>query len=152
MDESIRSLTSLAPFDYVDVVSVEAPGAREHSPEEWARATVEGANQLGRDLAWRLALRFRLEPEPSPEHVGGWRIVQRSDTFIVLETSSRLMTAQIGFSVDPDEVFFATFIRYDQPVAGRLWSVLAVVHRAVAPGFLASGAQRVRQHSAAVGR
>ena len=75
--QKIRSLSSLDP-DYVDCVAV-ARSVTDRSPEEWARATVEGVSPWGRFIAWRVLCGLRLESGSSPEFIAGWKIADRGD-------------------------------------------------------------------------
>ncbi len=133
-----RSIRALVPdHDYVDYVT---RTTKAHlTPEDLARSTVEGASPYGRFLAWRVACQFRLAPADAPDHIGGWRIAERGDTWIRLTTSGRLMTAHMVFSVEDGATSFATFLHYDRPIAARVWGTVSHVHRRAAPGFLAHG-------------
>ena len=133
--------------DYVDLFVATAPGAAERSPEQWARAAIEGARWSGRYLAWELVLRLRLDLSPSPERIEGWQVVERGASWITLRASSWFMTAHMVFLVRDDLVTFATFVRYDRPVARRVWTAVSVVHRAVAPDFLRGAVVRIRRES-----
>ena len=143
--ERIRALSTLDRLDYIDVVIADASDARVDSPEEWARATMEGASYPGRYVVWRLVLRLNLALEPSSAQIAGWRIVDRGPTWIRTETRSWFMTAQIIFGTADDQVSFATCIRYDHAFGARLWPVVSITHRAIAPGFLESGMRRLRR-------
>jgi hypothetical protein len=44
--EAVRSLTTIAQPDYVDLFKVTTPGAADRSAEEWARAVLEHAGGL----------------------------------------------------------------------------------------------------------
>jgi hypothetical protein len=115
------------------------------SPEQWARAAVEGASPAGRFLAWRVICGLRLQPQPSPDYVGGWKIADRSDNWIRMEASSWFMTAHIVFQIDEGCVSFATLIRYDRRVAALIWTPVSILHRAVAPDFLRAAVKRVER-------
>src|SRR5947209_8023872 len=108
--QKIRSLSSLDP-DYVDCVAV-ARSVTDRSPEEWARATVEGVSPWGRFIAWRVLCGLRLESGSSPEFIAGWKIADRGDNWIRLEATSWFMSAQIVLHVDKACVSLATFVRY----------------------------------------
>jgi hypothetical protein len=68
--DAIRSLSTLESPDYVHVFTV-ASAVTDKSPEQWARATVEGLSPWGRLVAWRVLCGLRLESRPSPEHLAG---------------------------------------------------------------------------------
>src|SRR5205085_10016950 len=119
--EAIRALDAL-PSDYVDVFTAGVSGATDALAEQWARVAIEGAHPAGRFIAWRVLCALRLEPRDSRDYVAGWKIVGRGDSWIRVEASSWFMTANMVFQVDEDQVSFATFIRYDRPVAALIWT------------------------------
>lgn len=143
--EEILTLSTLKPPDYVDLFVATSAGADRTSPEDWARAAMEGASELGRFLAWRVCCGFDLHQEPSPDHIAGWRIDGRGEHWIRTEARSWFMTAQIVFTMDQSQVWFTTLIRYDRPIAAWIWGTVSHVHRAVAPGFLAGAVRRVER-------
>src|SRR6266566_5833646 len=106
------------------------------TPEQWARATVEGVHPWARFVAWRVLCGLRLEPRPSPDYLAGWRIADRGDGWIRMEASSWFMTAQIVFHVDEGHVSFATFVRYDKPMAALVWPAVSIIHRRAVPELL----------------
>jgi hypothetical protein len=142
VSQAIRSLSTLERQDYVDLftVTTDADG----SPEDWARAGIDEAAGLGGQFAWRVVLGLRLESRSSTDHIAGWEVVERSDSFIVLEAASWCLTAQIVVAVDRAQVSVATFIRYDLPVAALVWGPVSVIHRRAMPGLLRS-AVTIRQ-------
>jgi len=139
---SIRSLGE--PHDYVDLFVATVPGAMAASPEEWARATMEGASAVGRFMAWRMVCGLQLHSDPSPDHIAGWRIADRGHDWIRVVARSWFMSAQIVFQIDKESLSFATFVRYDRRIAAAIWGSASNVHRAVAPDFLASGVRRLQ--------
>ena len=143
---TIRALDVL-PSDYHDVFTAIARDAARTSPERWARVALEGISPLGRFLAWRMLLGLRLEPRPSPDHLAGWRIVDRGDDWIRMESDSWFLTANVIFHVDEDHVSFATLIRYDRPIARLVWTPVSAIHRRLAPGVVRSAVRRVARGS-----
>lgn len=141
--EAIRSLSTFAPADYVDLFTV-GTGAARGAPEEWARAGVEEAAGRAGQFVWRVILGLRLERRPSPDHVAGWKIAERGEDWIRLEAASWHMTAHIVVQVDDDRLSIATFIRYDNPIAALVWPPLSNVHRRAMPGLLRR-AVRIRE-------
>jgi len=133
--EAIRSLSTLASPDYVDLFTVTTSEAEGASPEQWARAAVEAAG-LGGQFVWRALCGLRLEWRPSPDNVGGWRIADRGDSWIRLEAASWFMTAHLVLEADDGHLSVATFIRYDQPIAALVWPPLSAGHRMLMPGLL----------------
>lgn len=142
--EAIRALDVL-PSDYVDLFVATTPDAARTTPEGWARAALDEASAAGRFMAWRVALGLRLESQPSPEHVAGWKVVDRGDTWIRIEARSWFMTANIAFQVEEGNVSFATFIRYDNPVAKVVWTPVSAIHRRIAPDVLRAAVRRVHR-------
>src|SRR5262245_40476571 len=134
--ESIRSLTTLAHPDYVDLFAIETKSAARRSPEQWARAGVEEAAGFGGQLVWRVLLGLRLESRSSPDLVGGWRIAGRGDCWVRLEAASWFITAELVVHVDEGRVSVATFIRYDRLMAALVWPALSIGHRRAMPGLL----------------
>jgi hypothetical protein len=142
--EAIRALDRL-PCDYVDVFTATANDATDVPPEEWARATIEGASAAGRFMAWQAILGLRLDKRPAPDHIAGWMIAERGDTWIRLEASSWSMTANMIFQIAEETVSFATLIRYDRPVAAFVWTPVSAIHRRLAPDFLGHGVRRINR-------
>jgi hypothetical protein len=70
-----------------------------------------------------------LEPGPSPERVLGWRIAHTSAEAITLELRSRLIAAHDVVLIQDSWVRWATFVRYEMPVARVLSSLAGPVHR-----------------------
>jgi hypothetical protein len=132
----IRPRSSLARVDYVDLFTVVTDEAAGGSPEQWARAGLEDAAGLAGQFVWRVLCGLRLERRPSPDHVAGWKIADRGDSWIRLEAVSWFMTAQIVVQVDDGQVSVATFIHYDLPVAALVWPALSIGHRQAMPGVL----------------
>lgn len=136
----IRALAE--PHDYVDLFVASAT-AGATTPDQLARAAIEGASPVGRFLAWRVVCGLRLES--APERIEGWRIAGRGDDWIRLTATSPYMSAQMVFKVEPERMSFATFVRYDRPIGGGIWSAASVIHRAAAPGFLRGGVTALRR-------
>lgn len=141
--ERVRALGGVDRVDYVDLFVAATEAAVPATPDQLAREAVEGASALGRFLAWRLVCRLRLDAEASSESVGGWRVDGRGPAWVRLAASSGFMTANMVFVVEERRASFATFIRYDRPVAAVLWGLASVAHRAVAPAFLGGAVKRL---------
>jgi hypothetical protein len=142
--EAIRSLSTLASPDYVDLFTVPTDGAAGGSPEQWARAAVEDAAGLGGQFVWRVLCGLRLERRPSPAYVGGWKIADRGDSWIRLEAASWFMTAHIVVQVYDGQLSVATFIRYDRSMAALVWPPLSAGHRLLMPGLLRQTVRAMR--------
>lgn len=139
--ETVRSLSTMASHDYVDLFRVITGGARDVSPELWARAGVDDAAGQAGQFVWRVILGLRLDGRASPDRVAGWKIAGRGESHIVLEAASSCLTAQIVVLVGEGEVSVATFIRYDRPIAAFVWLPLSVGHRRAMPGLLRRAAR-----------
>jgi hypothetical protein len=134
--EAIRSRGALASPDYVDLCTVTTTEATDKSPEEWARAALE-ETPTGRSAPslWRL-LGLRLGPRHSPDYVQGWKIADRGDNSIRLETASWFMTAHAVVHVEKGHVSVALFLRYDRPLAALVWPPVSIMHRRAVPAML----------------
>ena len=136
LPEAIRGLDTLASPDYVDLFTATTSRATDKSAEEWARATLEDT-PTGRSapLLWR-RLGLRLGPTPSPDYVQGWKIADRGEDWIRIETTSWFMTAHAVVQVDDRHLSLALFIRYDRPIAAHIWTPVSVMHRRAVPDML----------------
>src|SRR5438093_4226600 len=129
--EAIRSHDTLADPDYVDLFTITTPRARDASPEEWARAALEDSPSARRFafIPWRILLQLRLGPRHSPDHVHGWKIADRGDNWIRLETASWSLTCHAVVRIDEGQVSGALFVRYDHPIAALVWPLVSIGHR-----------------------
>ncbi|HEY8526284.1 MAG TPA: hypothetical protein VIL48_15035 [Acidimicrobiales bacterium] len=134
---SVGALTTLGEADHVDLFTAEAPAATDASPEEWARAILERAPAARRNAhrLWRL-LGLRLGPPGSPDHVQGWRIADRGDGWVRLETGSWYLTAQALCLVAEGRVSLSLAVRHDRRLARLVWAVVAGPHERAVPVML----------------
>lgn len=135
----------MAGPDYTDAFEVSIAGADRRSAEQWARSTFEGAPWPMRWFVlagWRMVLRLRLGPRPSPDHVLGWKILDRGANWVVLELRSAFLTAHLVFWVEESRVVQSTFLRYDRRVAHFVWPPVSMIHRQLVPWFLRRAASR----------
>ena len=141
--EPIRSLHGLDRVDYADLFTLHTTSATDWSVEQWARAVLEDSQAARRFafIPWRVLLGLRLSPSHAPRYVHGWKIAAAGDDWIRLEAASGLMTCHAVAHVAEGQVSVALFVRYDQPIAARWWSVLSVVHRRAMPVILHQGLQ-----------
>jgi hypothetical protein len=142
--EATRALSTIADPDYVDLFTITTSDAAEWSPEQWARAAFEDVAGLKGQIIFRVLLGLRLKWRPSPAYVAGWRIADRGENWLRLGADSRMLTAHLVIQVDDGQMSLATFMRYDRPIAARLWPTLSARHRRAAPGLLRD-AHRVLQ-------
>lgn len=134
--EAIRCRDTLAHPDYADLFTATTSEATSRSAEEWARSALEEtATGRSAPFLWR-RLGLRLGPTSSPDFVQGWRIADRGDGWIRLETASWFMTAHAVIQVDDGHVSIALYLRYDQPIAAFLWPPVSVMHRRAVPVML----------------
>ncbi|WP_187363957.1 hypothetical protein [Streptomyces piniterrae] len=123
--------------DYIDLFTLTTQDASHRSPEQWARAAFDDVAGLRGQLTWRVLLGLRLKGRgSSADHVAGWQIIDRGDRTIVLKAHSWMLTGGLAVRVDDGQVSLATFVRYDRPIATRVWSLLSAVHRRAVPGLL----------------
>ncbi len=145
--DAIRSLSTLDHIDYVDLFTATTDDAVGRSSEEWARAGVEDAAGNAGQFVWRVVLGLRLRSRPSQDHVGGWKIADRGDSWLTLEASSWFLTANIVVQVDDPHVSVATLLRYDRPPAALVWPPLSIGHRRAMPRLLRSAVRRLSRRS-----
>lgn len=136
--EAVRALTAFAEPDYVDLFTVEAPKATDHSAEAWARAILEQTPLASRNARklWRL-IGLRLGPPQSSDHVQGWKIAARGDKWLRVETASWYLTAHAVCLVDEGQVSLSLSLRYDRrPVAALVWALVSGPHQRAVPVML----------------
>ena len=135
--EVVRGLAVLERQDYVDFFTIPTDAAPRRSAEGWARTILEETSlaRSGARRLWR-ALGLRLGPPQSPDHVQGWRIGERGDRWIRLETASWYLTARAVCTVDEGAVSLSLSIRYDRRIAGLVWSLVAGPHLRAVPVML----------------
>jgi len=137
--EEIRARSPLTGPGYVDAF-VLSGGITGRSAEQWARAMFDDV--AGITALWRVLLGLHLRA--TPDRVSGWDIAERGEDWIRLEVTSWLWTNHIVVEADDEHVRLATFIRYDRPLASRVWLPMSEQHRREAPRLL-RGAYRVLQ-------
>jgi hypothetical protein len=127
----VLAVGTLAGANYMCAFEIAGlpPGSR--SAEDWLRSIIEDAPRPMQWLivtGWTTALRLRLGPRPSPDHVLGWKILSSSPTEIVIGVEGAALSAQQLVQVQADRVLHATFVRYERPVARALWGIAAPIH------------------------
>ncbi len=141
----MRVSNSVTEYHYTDSHEAKPPAGDDRSPEQWARATFERAPRPVRWFllaGWRTVLGLRLGPYPSPEHVLGWRIVERAPDSITIELRSWLMTARQVFRTEQSRVTQATLVRYERRIAAVIWPPVSILHRQIVPRCLRAAAVR----------
>jgi hypothetical protein len=132
--EEIRTLGALANADYADIVTATID-ATPAEPEQVVRATLDGLPRwllLLIPFVQRVFLGLRLQLRPSPDHLLGWKIAERSENCIRIEAASWLLTGHVVMHVDTGRVSLASFIRYDRRLAAFVWPPVSLIHRQVA--------------------
>ncbi|MFE3198418.1 DUF2867 domain-containing protein [Embleya sp. NPDC059237] len=131
-------------FDYVDVFTLATDAAGDATPEQWARAMFGDVPDPGERLIWRGLLGLRLTRGRSSDTVAGWRVAERGEDWIRLETASPYLTANLVVRTSEGRVSLGTFLRYERTLGRLIWPPLSAVHRRLVPGVLRKAAARVR--------
>jgi hypothetical protein len=137
--ESIRSLDTLAKFDYTDIVTGTVSETPDRTPEQWARVTLAGLPRpllLIVPFIQRAILGLRLELRPSPDHLLGWKIAERGENWVRIEAASWFLTGHVVIRIEDGQMSFATFVRYDRPPAALVWPPVSLIHRQVAKALV----------------
>ncbi|WP_280397328.1 hypothetical protein [Nocardia carnea] len=140
--ESTRDHAELTGYHYADQFTLITNAAEIGTPEEWARAALDTVAGIKGQLIWRGLLGLRLARRSAPEHVAGWAVAERGDSWITLAARSWMITGNLVVETGPESVSLATFVRYERPIGERIWTRAAHGHRRFAPELL-SDAQRV---------
>ena len=80
-------------------------------------------------IGWRLVLGLRLGPLSSPDHILGWRIVERRPDSTVCQLRSWFLNAYNTFVTDDGHLVWSTFVFYERPPAGLIWPLASLLHR-----------------------
>src|SRR5947209_5034805 len=111
-------------FDFACAYQAAVPPGDTRSSEQWARAAWEGAPAPLRWFmmaGWRFVLGFRLGPRPSPDHILGWRIVERRPEETDCQLESWFLSARNTFRLTQDSLVWSTFVSYKRPIARLIW-------------------------------
>ena len=144
--DAIRSLGELADADYADIVTATLDEVPEGTTEQLIRATLRNVPRgllLLTPFVQRAFLGLRLELGASPDHLLGWKIADRGETWVRIEASSWFLTGHVVMQLDRAQLSFASFIRYDRRLAALVWPPVSLIHRQVALA-LVRAATRVR--------
>jgi hypothetical protein len=140
--EAIRSLGALADANYADIVTATIDRQPDGTPEQWIQAALSG---LPRGLLMfipfvqRAFLGLRLTLRPSPDHLLGCKIAHRDQHWLRIEASSWFLTGHVVMHIEGERISFASFIRYDRPLAALVWPPISLIHRQVALTLMRSG-------------
>ena len=144
--DAIRALGALADADYADIVTATLDEVPEGTTEQLIRATLKNVPRgllLLTPFVQRVFLGLRLQLRASPDHLLGWKIADRGETWVRIEASSWFLTGHVVMQLDRGELSFASFIRYDRRLAAFVWPPVSLIHRQVALA-LVRAATRVR--------
>jgi hypothetical protein len=145
MPPAARSLSTLSHVDYEDAFLVQTGPARERTPEQWARAALEGAPiALRRALrsGW-FALGVQLGSTRSDRLVLGWEVRRSTPEVALLAARSRLgFVGELLFKSRQRALLYATFVQMESPIARAVWAGIARGHRQVVRYVLEQAATR----------
>ncbi|MGW7561539.1 DUF2867 domain-containing protein [Streptomyces sp. NPDC054757] len=143
------SADEFATADYASAFELPSRHARSRTPEQWARATFEGAPATVRWAllrGWTLVLGLRMGPRPSPDHVLGWPVSESGPGSVTLEARSPLVATRNVVVVNGSGVVWVTFVRYHRRLSRLVWAAAAPVHHLAVP-YLLGRAERTRTAS-----
>jgi hypothetical protein len=86
----------------------------------------------------RVFLGLRLKLRPSPDHLLGWEIAERGENWMRIEAASWFLTGHVVMHIDEGRISFASFVRYDRPLARIVWPPVSLIHRQVALSLVRS--------------
>ncbi|MFQ6397408.1 hypothetical protein ACLMAJ_28660 [Nocardia sp. KC 131] len=144
ISESTRTHSTIIDPEYVDQFILATNAAAVGSPEQWARAALEGVAGVMGQIVWRGLLGLRLEWKSAPGQVAHWPIVDRGDTWVTLGARSWMLSCNLVIEVDDEHASLATFIRFERPIGERVWKTVSARHRSLAPSLL-RGAWNLRR-------
>lgn len=132
-------------YDYDDSFTAQLAATNDRTPEQWARAVFEDAPPAVRWFlvaGFRYGLGLRFGPYPSPDHVLGWAIIDRTANSITLESRSWLLTSRVVFRTETARVSQSTYVRYDKRIAAVIWPPISILHRQIVARLLRHAAVR----------
>jgi Protein of unknown function (DUF2867) len=142
---AVRAIDPLIDPDYTDAFEADTSSAKPQSPEQWARATFEGAPVAMRWFllaSWRAGLGLRLGPRHSPDHVLGWHIFDRATNSVTLEVHSWLLACHLVFWLEDTKLVFSSSIRYKGKIGAVVWPPVSSLHRRIVPYVLKHAVHR----------
>lgn len=113
----------LSRVDYADAFVLQTCPGQDRTPEEWARAVLEGASRTVRTkllLGWS-AIGLNVLDGRSDRSVLGWTVQKSGPAFVLLGADSRIgMPGELLFKQQPGVLLFATFVQQDNSLARAL--------------------------------
>jgi hypothetical protein len=157
--DSDEPLIGSDQYDYADAFEIRLREPDARSAEQFARCALE---QLPLPVRWtiriahRHALRLRLGPRSSPDHLLGWKILTSRPEVLHLEAVSPLLGrgVLVARKVDPTRVVLTTYLFHTRrPAPARVvWNIAGPLHRRIAPYLLERAAATANrgEHPAAL--
>ncbi len=144
VDVTSEARQALPDTDYADSFRTSSPEF--FTAEAWARAAFEpepGRTFANQQRVWRGVLQLRLGPPASPDHIGGWTIVENDPGRLVLSAISWQLDGRLVLEAEPDLATVTTLVRFRNPAGRAVWSAVSRVHRHAVPGILAAARKRL---------
>lgn len=137
----------LSRVDYADAFVLQTCPGQDRTPEEWARAVLEGASRTVRTkllLGWS-AIGLKVLDGRSDRSVLGWTVQKSGPAFVLLGADSRIgMPGDLLFKQQPGVLLFATFVQQDNSLARALWAATEPTHVRVVRQILGEASRRLR--------
>ncbi len=127
---ALRSLSPLTPVDYSDLVVGQTDPRADRTPEQWAQVMLGGlpAPMLAAIPAVHRRV-LGLQVRHAPDRLFGWKVAERGEHRVRIEAQGWLIAANVVVSVDAGRLSFATFVRYEHPLAALVWPPVSLLHR-----------------------
>lgn len=126
-----RALSTLPDVDYADAFLVEADTAGRWSPEQCARAVLDGAPRAVKAnlrMGW-VSIGLMPATTTSSRSILGWEIRESTPEFVVLGRSSSIgMPGELLFKREHDALLFCTFVQHNNRVARAVWNSIEAAH------------------------
>jgi hypothetical protein len=150
-----RSLATIPRIDYADTFLLDISSVADRTPEQWARAVLEGAPAAVRNqcrLAWT-AIGLKLDTSHSGRPILGWQVRAETPGYVLLGAESRIgMPAELLFKCERDTLLFATFVQHRNPLARMVWAAIEPAHAPTVRYILEHGRERIlRETGTSVG-
>jgi hypothetical protein len=126
-----RIVSTLGRVDYEDAFAVDVGPTHTRSAEQWVREILEGApsNVRLKLLSGWSAIGIKLRLPGSDRTVLGWDIRSSDPDCALLGADSRVgMPGELLLRREDNRLLFATFVRYDNPIARALWASIEAAH------------------------